>query len=94
MIQPVTRFMRIIDFIVIINSYDIAYKISGYENIKPMISEGLSRRKSPSLIGDSAVENLKMYQADKYIVSTDGISNEGFFNSNVERRADSLDYHF
>jgi len=72
------------DLTVITNSLDIAYKLSEYKNIKLIIPGGLFRRKSRSLIGVAAVENLKLYQADKYFVSSDGISREGIFTSNLE----------
>ncbi len=69
---------------VITNSLDIANQLSNYEHIKLIIPGGLFRMKSRSLIGVAAVENLKIYRADKYFVSADGISDEGIFTSNLE----------
>ena len=75
---------RINNLTVITNSIDIAYQLSTFENIKLIIPGGLFRRKSRSLIGVAAVENMKMYQADKYFVCADGIGEEGIFTSNLE----------
>jgi DeoR family transcriptional regulator of aga operon len=69
---------------VITNALDIAYRLSMVGLFKLIVPGGLFRKKSRSFIGVNAVENLKMYQGDKYFFSADGITREGVFTSNLE----------
>jgi DeoR family transcriptional regulator of aga operon len=69
---------------IITNALDIALKISEIENIKIIIPGGIFRKKSFSLVGVNAVQNLQMYRADKYFLSADGITADGVFTSNLE----------
>ena len=70
---------------VVTNAIDIASWISMDEKIKLIVPGGIFRRKSRSLIGVSAVENLKMYRGDKYFFSADGITREGVLRQILRR---------
>ncbi len=69
---------------VITNALDIAVRLSEYDNLKIIVPGGIFRKKSFSLVGVMAVENIQMFRADKYFVSADGINTEGLFTSNLE----------
>ena len=69
---------------VITNALDIAFKLSGFSNLKIIVPGGILREKSCSLVGVTAIENMQMFRADKYFVSADGINEEGLFTSNLE----------
>lgn len=69
---------------IITNALDIAMKLSEFNNLKIIVPGGIFHKKSCSLVGVTAVENLQMFRADKYFVSADGINNEGIFTSNLE----------
>lgn len=69
---------------VITNALDIAVKLSEYNNLKIIVPGGIFRKKSFSLVGVLAVENIQMFRADKYFVSADGVNTEGLFTSNLE----------
>jgi DeoR family transcriptional regulator of aga operon len=69
---------------IITNALDIALKISEIDNLKIIIPGGIFRKKSYSLVGVNAVQNLQMYRADKYFLSADGITPDGVFTSNLE----------
>ncbi len=69
---------------IITNALDIALKISEHDNLKIIIPGGIFRKKSFSLVGVNAVQNIQMYRADKYFLSADGITADGVFTSNLE----------
>ncbi|MEN6456608.1 MAG: DeoR/GlpR family DNA-binding transcription regulator [Prolixibacteraceae bacterium] len=69
---------------IITNALDIAVKLSESKNLKIIVPGGVFRHKSFSLVGVTAVENFRMYRADRYFVSADGINSEGLFTSNLE----------
>ena len=69
---------------IITNALDIAVKLSESKNLKIIVPGGVFRHKSFSLVGVTAVENFRMFRADKYFVSADGINSEGLFTSNLE----------
>ncbi|MEL7586569.1 MAG: DeoR/GlpR family DNA-binding transcription regulator [Prolixibacteraceae bacterium] len=69
---------------IITNALDIAVKLSESKNLKIIVPGGVFRHKSYSLVGVTAVENFRMFRADKYFVSADGINSEGLFTSNLE----------
>ncbi|MGV8137914.1 MAG: DeoR/GlpR family DNA-binding transcription regulator [Mangrovibacterium sp.] len=69
---------------IITNALDVAVKLSESNNLKIIVPGGVFRHKSFSLVGAAAVENFRMYRADKYFVSADGINSEGLFTSNLE----------
>lgn len=69
---------------VITNALDIAMKLSGFNKLKIIVPGGIVRKRSCSLVGVAAVENLQAFRADKYFISADGINEEGLFTSNLE----------
>lgn len=69
---------------IITNALDIVVKISEFKNLKIIVPGGIFRKKSFSLVGVTAVENLQMFRADKYFVSADGINLDGVFTSNLD----------
>lgn len=69
---------------VITNALDIALRLSEYDHLKIIVPGGVFRNNSFSLVGTLAAENFRMYRADKYFVSADGINEEGVFTSNLE----------
>jgi DeoR family transcriptional regulator of aga operon len=69
---------------IITNALDIALKISEVDDLKIIIPGGIFRKKSYSLVGVNAVQNLQIYRADKYFLSADGITADGVFTSNLE----------
>lgn len=75
---------RVKELTVITNALDIAVSLSEFPNLKIIVPGGIFRRKSFSLVGVNAAENMQMYRADKYFVSADGISGQGLFTSNLE----------
>lgn len=84
LIQLAKNIKKISNLTIITNALDIAYKLSMIGEAKLIVPGGLFRKKSRSFIGVNAVENLKMYQGDKYFFSADGITKEGVFTSNLE----------
>jgi len=84
LIQLVKHIKKTANLTVITNALDIAYKLSMTGACKLIVPGGLYRKKSRSFIGVSAVENLKMYQGDKYFFSADGLTKAGVFTSNLE----------
>ncbi len=84
LMQLALQIKNIKELTVITNALDIAVKISEVENLKIIIPGGIFRKKSFSLVGVNAVENLQMYRADKYFLSADGITPEGLFTANLE----------
>ncbi len=78
------RMKDVEDLTVITNALDIVMKLSGSDNVKIIVPGGIFRKKSFSLIGVNAVENFRMYKADKYFLSADGMTKEGVFTSNLE----------
>ncbi len=78
------RMKDVVDLTVITNALDIVMKLSGSDNVKIIVPGGIFRKKSFSLIGVNAVENFRMYKADKYFLSADGMTKEGVFTSNLE----------
>lgn len=69
---------------IITNALDIAIKLSEFNNLKIIVPGGVFHKKSLSLVGVTAVENFKMFRADKYFVSADGINTEGIFTANLD----------
>ena len=69
---------------VITNALDIALKLSEYNHLKIIVPGGVFRKNSSSLVGTLAADNFRMFRADKYFVSADGITEEGVFTSNLE----------
>lgn len=69
---------------VITNALDIAIKLSEFSNLKIIVPGGIFRKKSCSLVGVNAVENIQMFRADKYFVSADGIDMDGLYTSNLD----------
>lgn len=69
---------------IITNAIDLVIKLSEFSNVKIIVPGGIFHKKSCSLVGVTALENLHMYRADKYFVSADGINHEGLFTSNLE----------
>lgn len=84
LIQLAKQIKRTVNLTVITNALDIAYKLSMITTFKLVVPGGLFRKKSRSFIGVNAVENMKMFQGDKYFFSADGITREGIFTSNLE----------
>lgn len=69
---------------VITNAIDIALKLSEFDHLKIIIPGGIFRKNSFSLVGVLAVDHFRMFRADKYFVSADGINSDGVFTSNLE----------
>jgi Transcriptional regulators of sugar metabolism len=84
LMQITDHLRKIKKLTVITNALDIAFKLSGFNNLKIIVPGGIFREKSFSLVGVNAIENMQMYRADKYFVSADGINEEGLFTSNLE----------
>ncbi len=84
LMQMTNHLGKIKKLTVITNALDIAVKLSEFNHLKIIVPGGLFRKKSFSLVGVTAVENLQMFRADKYFVSADGLNKEGLFTSNLE----------
>lgn len=63
---------------------DFAFQLAEYKHLKIIVPGGIFRKNSFSLVGTLATENFKMFRADKYFVSANGITREGVFTSNIE----------
>ena len=84
MMQLATHLEKMKKLTVISNALDIVHELAKFKNLKIIVPGGIFRKNSFSLVGVTAIENIRMYRADKYFVSADGINFDGIFTSNLE----------
>ncbi len=68
---------------VVTNSISVLTELSTYEDLNVVSTGGILRKKSLSLIGPTAKENIKNYYADKAVISCKGVDlNKGVMDAN------------
>lgn len=84
-VEIIKHLPKDLEITVITNALNIASLLINHENVETIIPGGQLRRKSLSLVGPLAQNNLQSFFVDKVFIGCDGLEiNHGFFTPNID----------